>query len=432
MMLVVALTVNQCTWSPPPTTTTSSASLSICCVISSTMTHGVGVIGGGGGGGGGFSSGFSSGSTVMAAHHITNSRRRGRNVGNDNNDTGCCSVICYVVAFLLCCVSMKPRTRIILLWVYVIAGSILTGSLVGRHVGGLTFSISPSDMRKIDGISSVLCQEVIVDCTTAISTYVLKEEPILSDEKTFYFDKTTEIDRNDYEYWGFYLLEDSTVTVRFCGGDGVEFYVIIGDNNFNRWTENYQCSHCYDVLLSAPSCLNHMEEYTLQASTTDQYYFVFVNNDRFIQPPASVIVKFNLDRLRYTLTPEDILCDSSMDCYVPLTMVNPDRIVIDIPDTVSFDNAVNVICQPRFYMYILLFGVLPVNLAILVTIVILRCAKRKTTRQRSPSQICIISTNNDPLHGVVNSSHSSLGHKVGPPSYKKAPPTYEEATADVR
>lgn len=390
------------------------------------MTHGVGSIGGGGGGG--FSGGgFSFSHTHYASH---SSRRRSGSVRDNDDNAECCCAICYLVAFLLCLVQMKPRTRIILTWVYIVTGSVTCGILVAKHYNTFTIPVSPTDMRKVDVPPTAFCESVVIDSTSQLKTYVADYQLIITQEPVLEYNKsvTTSLARNTYEYWGFYLLKNSQVELSMRGSFDISLYVIIGDDNFNNWLDDPDCIDCFDMTIPLTD-LGTLKQ-TVSAFETDQYYFVFYNTDDFIEPPSSLKVNFRVKRTRYVLSADSLLCYHDFDCSVDLDMRKPDNfVIIDVPTTASFDDHVSITCKPRIYMYLLLFFVCPSFLGLIITCLILRCKKKKTgARQRSSSQIYILS-NDDRVRGVASGNTTST---VAPPSYSEAPPSYDETISVQR
>lgn len=389
------------------------------------MTHGVGSIGGGGSGGGGFSGG---GFSFSHAHYVSHSRRRRGEGARDSDDSAeCCCAICYLVAFLLCLVQMKPRTRIILTWVYIVTGSVTCGILIAKHYDTFTIPVSPTDMRKVDVPPTAFCESVEIDSTSQLKTYVADYQPVITQEPVLEFNKSaaTSLARSTYEYWGFYLLRNSQVELSMRGSFDISLYVIIGDDNFNKWLDDPECSDCYDMTIPL-SDLGTLKQ-TVFAFETDQYYFVFYNTDTFIQPPSSLRVNFQVKRTRYVLSADSLLCYHDFDCSVDLDMRKADNfVIIDVPSTASFDDHVSIMCKPRIYMYLLLFLVCPSFVGLIITLLILKCKKKKTgARQRSSSQIYILS-NDDRVQSVANENNRS---RLAPPSYSEAPPSYDEVTS---
>ncbi|KAH3813855.1 uncharacterized protein LOC127834358 [Dreissena polymorpha] len=406
------------------------------------MTHGVGSISTGGGGGfsgGGFSStGFNAG--VFAGAASSSSRRR-----NNNNDTDggeCCCLFCSLILFFTCLMKMKTRTRIILTWFYVILGAVLAIVLTLRHNASAEVPISPSDMKILNQPSTMFCQRAQLDCSSLIDYYVMKNEPSIDESKVVNYTENVygNIERNTYEYWGFYLLKGSKVKMSYAISDSIGFYIFKGDDGFNKWKKDARCNNCYwtqrYLFYSGTT-----GEYNI--TETDQYYFLFSYDNQFVFPSVNVDVTFHLSRTRYVLDDVNIRCPNNFDCTVDL--YGESRvIVVRMPEHSSFDSPVNVYCRPRVYMYFLLYALAPCVVGICVTVAICIFARKKnsTQRDRRGSTVHIVS-NDDRLSGFANESgQHGLSYPsdavIRPPNYSAAqkvvqsnsgaPPSYEQAT----
>ncbi|KAH3742295.1 uncharacterized protein LOC127851930 [Dreissena polymorpha] len=363
------------------------------------MTHGIGAIAtgaiatgcAGGCSGGGFSSAaFNAG--VFAGAASSSSRRRRNNEG-----TGSCCLLCSFILFFTCLMKMKPRTRIILTWFYVILGAVVATVLTFKHNARAKVPISPSDMRIVNQPSMVFCDRVELDCSSLIDYYVMKHEPSIDESKVINYTENVNgnIERDTYEYWVFYLLKGSNVKMSYVISDSIVLYVFKGDDGFNKWKKDVNCYDCY---LKRWFLFNSgTAEYDI--IETDQYYYVFSNEDQFVLPSKRVDVTFQLSRTRYVLDDVNIRCPNTFDCTVELNG-EPQVIVVRMPEHSSFDSPVNVYCRPRVYMYFLLYALAPCVVGICVTVAIYRFTRLKNSsqRDRSESRVHIVS-NDERLSG---------------------------------
>jgi hypothetical protein len=238
------------------------------------------------------------------------------------------------------------------------------------------------------------------------------------------------ISRNSYEYWGFYLLEGSSVVLTVCPDDRLDLYIIKGKDNLDAWIENADCNDCYESYhyIFYCSVQKYASKFDITASISDQFYFLLANDDySIIGPgPTEAQVDIRLNRKTYNMQGSSIVCFHDFDCDVPIPISGTTSVVFYVPPENSFDTSVTVYCRPRVYMYTLLFAILPVACGSLITFLILRIS-RTSRRQnsRSDSQIFAVS-NSDQLHGYAN---ESCQINVSPPNYTEAPPSYEEAVA---
>ena len=386
------------------------------------MTHGCGAVSSGGGGGG-----FSSGgiSTVAIAGAYSSSRRR--NSRNDDSGLECCCAICWLIGFLLCIKKMSPKTRIVLTWVWITAIALTSGFLVAEnYFQDQTLSDSPWDMRQVKRVSTPFCSSMSIAASSNIDVYLLSSSPrIVSDSsRKHVFQASSYIGDGRYEYWGFYLIEGSSVKVRVSSSETLlDFYVIKGKSNLNKWIDNSDCSNCYrnftEVLVGT-----YGYSVTFNFSETDQYYFLFANT-YYVSAGAFVDVQFFLTRTYYDVTDGLHICTDSTSCKVDLSIGGSSNIIIQVPKESPDDLSVTVECDTRVYMYVLIFGMVPMFAGVCISLGIYKYSKRGATRAtqrrgRSDSQVYTLSR--DELNSVSN-----VNYGLRPPSYVQNPPTYEES-----
>ncbi|XP_028170520.1 uncharacterized protein LOC114360139, partial [Ostrinia furnacalis] len=87
-----------------------------------------------------------------------------------------------------------------------------------RVFSGQMYPMSMSDMRLIDSrISTTWCQSQVVKSNTTFNAFVVPGQPELLDELVpVSMTRQLELQDDMKEYWGFYLLKGSTVTVSTC------------------------------------------------------------------------------------------------------------------------------------------------------------------------------------------------------------------------
>lgn len=319
---------------------------------------------------------------------------------------------------------MKPRTRVILTWLYCIIGASVTGGLIGCHYSSSDLTASPTDIRKLETISGIFCESVLIDSSTIITTYKFKSKPKVNETSSLVYQKavSTVLTGNNYEYWGFYLLENSVTKVSVCPEYGISFYIIKGEKNLDAWKKNALCSNCHEREYFLYSCSGSPQHVSFKASSSDQYYFLFAND---LEPGrVSVDITFTLNRKMYSLEDSYTVCLDSFDCNVPLSVYNAESIVFYVPKDSSFDTSVTIFCHPRVYIYVILCAILPIGCGTVLTIIILLISKRKHQQRTRTSSQVFATSNSERLHGHTNESHQI---NISPPSYTDAPPSYEEA-----
>lgn len=87
-----------------------------------------------------------------------------------------------------------------------------------RVFSGQMYPMGMTDMRLIDGkISTTWCQGQVVKSNTTFNAFVVADSPGMSQQLVpVSMTRTLELDDDMKEYWGFYLLQGSTVTVSAC------------------------------------------------------------------------------------------------------------------------------------------------------------------------------------------------------------------------
>lgn len=96
------------------------------------------------------------------------------------------------------------------------------------------YQVAESDVFEIrEGISSVFCQEHVLKMNTTFSAYQLNKSPEVSkNRKHIRLKKSMRLPDDTLEYWGFYLLDGSTVELKACSRfDGGRILVVRGERN---------------------------------------------------------------------------------------------------------------------------------------------------------------------------------------------------------
>lgn len=369
--------------------------------------------------------------TSPTAH--TRGSRRLDGAGNDGPGS---FVICHIVGFLLCVTKMKPRTRIRLTWFYVIFGACVTGSLFATNRYSHTMTASPTDMRKVEPVSTSFCESVTIESTALMSVYKFTSEPELNNNSTkLLYSYLTMLNRKEYTYWRFYLLKGSVMSAYVCGN--VDLYQIKGKENLDKWIKAYDTYGTTSVdYISAFDCLpgsSHPAMVNVTATDSDQYYYIVLDSLMRYGPTLHINAEFTLRRKLYILHNNDsaLVCEDTFSCTVPLVAQSSEVVVFYINPLAMTGVSVNSTCTPRVYMYVLVFGILPFLSGILIT-----CAIKKYSRKHSNTESDV--SDND-IFTVSNSGRlcEHLGHtnegihiEMSPPRYSEVetfnPPRYSE------
>lgn len=297
---------------------------------------------------------------------------------------------------------------------------------------------SPTDVRKLDTISQLFCNSVTIQSSTYISTYKFDTEPEVSPNLVpFYMSETVSLARDEYQYWGFYLLKGSVITARVC--TTVNVYQFKGKYTLDKWTNGYKTDSVESFLISTSMCRMGRGESTIvniTASQSDYYYFLFVNTEDFDYQGRNVDVDFYIRRRFYNIhsNSSTVVCIRDVECTVQLPVLSSESIVFYVPSfTRLYDFPVDITCNRRVYMYVLVFGIVPFFFGMAVTYVILKCSKRQNgQRGRSESNIFTVSDSEHML------GYEQFHVQLSPPSYAdvlaltsyEAPPSYDDVVTN--
>lgn len=333
--------------------------------------------------------------------------------------------------------SLRPRNRIIALWILIIFLSLTIGlSVVLGTYGKHYMDTSASDMKPITfGISPRFCMGVEVKSSDyPISVYMLPDKPVVKSGNltSHVYQKYATLEEDKYEYWGYYLLEKSYVTISACSQKhGVDYYFIKGENNLNQWKDNNDCSSCYITHRSIVDCFYGNSTFTHTMYSSDEYYFVWTNH---FDDDTCVTVVFDLKRTSYDLSSATHVCTHSFDCSLYYSGQDTDQsVVLALPD-IDTDNAeISSTCFPRNVIFIGLFYIMPLGIGVSLTAIICICCIRKKTKTSSDPHRPL---QNEPTNNT-NTQYATFQPppaqqfetNVPPPPYygQSAPPSYEDA-----
>lgn len=392
------------------------------------MVHGGGHCSGGGGGG------FSGGgfrTTVYSNNYYSSPRSYGRG-GSDDCDCTCCKTCCLAIT----CVSLKPKSRLRFLWFLVIAITLITSLSVslgtyGKH----TTDTSSSDMRHIsNGISPRFCTGVNVRSQNyPVSVYMLPNKPVVNtrNKTTFTYNKYSRLGNQMYEYWGFYLLENSFVTIKACSSylrKGVDYYFVKGKQNLQKWKNDNYCDSCFEDHKTTYECNDGNSTFLHIAYTSDEYYFVFANHLDY-SGPVSVTVTIELQRTYYDLSSAVHKCMNSYECDVSYTSDDySETVVVEIPHINTESIEVESTCYRRAGVFVGLFFVMPLGIGISISAVIyFACIRKRTKTTSTPYRIMQNPTGAQYSTFPEASAPVMEREQELPPAYP-GPPSYEEST----
>ncbi|XP_046572968.1 uncharacterized protein LOC124281002 isoform X2 [Haliotis rubra] len=348
----------------------------------------------------------------------------------------CCCGACYFLGYVFCVRPMTRAKRAQIVWIYCFLLAIVGAAVCGLGIfGPYEEDIAPTDMRSVDRkISTLFCDSLTLDSNSEFSAYLFDTQPYVDPDRlqNYYQRESIYIVNGDYNYWKFYLLEGSVINVMSCSDTNIDLYVIKGEDNFITWKEHKNCNDCFiKAILVTKDCKNSMDHYTLNATTSDDYYFVYKNNIY----DTWVTAEFTLTRTLYDTNGSIYSCLNTVDCDIDLDLNSNQVIVYHISDD-SFpdDFSITTTCNARPSVYVLAFCACPLLLGCVLTIFVCVCCKdpqNNGLRQiRAPRRHVLSRFPNERTSLLAGRPRAEVPQ---PPRYEEvdssAPPPYEHISA---
>ena len=400
------------------------------------MTHGAGTFSS-------HSRGHCSTSTSTSVWTTSSVHDVGRQTSTTSGDVNdgceqCACCLCALIGTFICCYKTTLEARIYILWVWLVIVSATAGCLLKFNVFAQTeFAVSPTDSRIVTRPGSGLfCQNSIFQSNLDFRVSVFSSPPNVdstsSRSTTFTATVSDSITPNGYVYWGFYLLEGSTVSVRPCPESGAPLfnsnqYIIKGKRNLERMMQD-KCegSPCflhvkYQLSMCNSWTKNNVFNYTFNDS--DDYYFFYAGGaSRFIK------VDFHLRRTNfdYSHVIESYNCSAFKDCIIPIPPTPAAALVYQAPNTTNFDINLTVDYGPRVLMYVVLFFFTPLMIGLFIScIMYIKC--KKSTSNRSSAA----SNQQQGQRSEEGQSRQAQQRSRPHVSFHDAPPKYETLVNEV-
>jgi len=178
-----------------------------------------------------------------------------------------------------------------------------------------------------------------------------------------YVNRTVSVYPDSFETWYWNLKPGSVVNVTGCNTYDIEFYVFVGDDNYNTWVDDYYAqTYAIRNYYSAGSCPNSSNPIIIPpiiTSRTDNYYFVWSNPALASSSP--VITTFSLLRMEYNTTIGYLrTCDARPSCSLSLTYNSGEFGLIQAGNSANVDDDVSVswTSQSNLDFYFEVFGTL--------------------------------------------------------------------------
>ena len=328
----------------------------------------------------------------------------------------CWSRSCFgPCGYICCCRRMRKATRIQILWgwllVMTLGSCAVLGALIYRPDNPYA---TPSDMRPVvNNFNPLFCGGAkIINSKVTFDAYLIQGDlttdvthrNIYESKSAFY------VAEKQFYFYTFYLLRDSFIKMRHCPDQSLMFYVIRGQDNFNKWKDDSFCDDCFVTKRFIFYC----DDFSMLVEDEDQYFLVYSND---FGTGTWVDLHVFQNRSIYDLGNSSPVCSNVYDCEVS---------IYDLEQTAIYqvngyynldDNShpeFTTKCVPRIWSYIIIHGVIAVLIGALGTVLIHKYCK-------------------DRPHGVVingqNDERAPLLNSQLPPSYSSViltPPKYED------
>ncbi|XP_050396453.1 uncharacterized protein LOC126814993 [Patella vulgata] len=331
--------------------------------------------------------------------------------------------MCTLWGYIFCCNEMTRYKRTQILWMWISVLSIFIGLTIALGVFGINkFDTAPKDMRIINHkYSTIFCHSLTLHSDARFRAYRFTGNLIIAPNKrnTFNHEYTRFVESGGYVYFNYYVLTGSYVNLVSCSDDFVQLYIIKGQGYFDQWKTNKNCSDCYLAMkpVNTNGCFLHYNNYSLSIQETDTYYFVFMNR----KVSTWVTANFHVIRTVYDLTGTTRICNSKLECRIPIEYNTDQRIMYHIsPESVYSAVDMSSKCEARLsiYLTIFVFGSALIGLT-LTWLIYIVCSDPKRER--------ILPESGESL--IINRLPDSMLAERTPLFWKKRyadPPKYED------
>ena len=347
---------------------------------------------------------------TRAESEITNTSEPPAYSDSGSTDSECCSRG-------RSCSSCNKRNlcKICLIWIVTLAISLsLAVTLKVAVFNSYTFDASPSDQRELHKFSTTyFCRSIEITSTSTFSTFLLLFPPQIDDSNPDSFQTTmnVRISPGNFHYWGFYLLEGSTLIMIVCtehSSDNFELLIFEGENNFEDFEDGCfdgSCPYMQSQVLHSNSfdSQSNKTRITMEITSTDDYYIVL--SARNSPVTVSGTIEINLLKSVYTLSAVgESVCFSQKSCILTGT-ASTYGVLFVAPHNSAYNSFNEVKCLADAETYLFMFLVIPIMIACVISVSMVL----KTRGQQDDS-----------------STQTSTSRTRGRSRLYSGPPTYEE------
>lgn len=295
------------------------------------------------------------------------------------------------------------------------------------------------------GLQAVSTDTPVDNFQSNATLYLLDSHPSLTDNEQFNFtDRASLNSLTNYHVWNFYMNAGSRVSLNACyllddmsGNYMVEFYLIKGTKNHNKWTNDPDQSYA----VKHSRLLSKCQTISYQVHHDDLYYFVLYLDTSYISLTTTMDVSFNFSRTVYHVSPNDVVQNCSItlngysSCSISVPMSSDYTALLSLNTSLPVDYSdganVQINCQPRvwFYAVIVVSAVLPV-IIIIVLVVTCICIKVRRGKKKRYSSLLgnqnstIVNTSTSQNSAQVSATESAFANSNESKSPTTNPPAY--------
>jgi hypothetical protein len=243
----------------------------------------------------------------------------------------------------------------------------------------------PTDMREVThGISTFFCSKVhIYSWDQGVNFYLLPFKPEIDPFSRKIYNATytyPSVETRYYQHYVFYMLQDSFVTLTSHCDSQLDMYVFQGKDNFDTFNNNQVCDVCY----IHNEQFTGSSRYSLSFTSTDSYYFVYVNRGLVDSRPLES--HFYLDRTLYYLG-DSILCQGSCDMYFEFNSFQSIVFEYGTDWQTPVTARVRSHCRPRISVYMLVFALPTFVFALGLTVLICFLSRRSAYKSKERREL---------------------------------------------
>ena len=328
--------------------------------------------------------------------------------------------------------------KVFITWIMVMAISFsLAVTLKVAVLNSYSFNSSPSDQREIHQFpSTYFCSSVEIQSTSKFNTFVLLFRPQIEDKTLLSFQNTVNIgiSPGNFQYWYFYLLEGSVINVDICtkgNPNNFDLYIFETESNFETFEDGCfekSCPYMDTRVVSDTQCNNtwNSTQLTIKISNTNDYYIILSAKNSLETVTATVNI--TLLRSVYSLSAiGESLCFSQTNCVIT-GAISTYGVLFTTPANSAYNSFTQVKCLADGETYLLIFLVIPVMVASVISVSVVLKARgtrdlddsstQTTTRSRRRSRSRLYSgppTYEELFHDEENRGSPPDGANVEPP-----------------